>query len=60
MRKPFSPLTSWRRSTMSSRSLKVEAEAEGADQLLAYARDLSRLAQVERRATPLWQDAYRR
>ena len=62
LRKPFSPLdlmaTIDRVLEGSSERLDA-AEAEGADQLLAYARDLSRLAQVERAQRRLLQHAYR-
>jgi putative two-component system response regulator len=62
MRKPFSPLDLLATIdyVLEGSSKRLEAaEAEGADQLLAYARDLSRLAQVERAQRRLLQDAYR-
>src|SRR6266576_2491011 len=62
MRKPFSPLEMMAMLdyVLEGSSKRLEsAEAEGADQLLAYARDLSRLAQVERAQRRLLQQAYR-
>ena len=62
MRKPFSPLEmmSMLDYVLEGSSKRLEAaEAQGADQLLAYARDLSRLAQVERAQRRLLQHAYR-
>jgi ribonuclease P protein subunit RPR2 len=61
MRKPFSPLELLATIdyVLEGSSKRLEAaEAEGADQLLAYARDLSRLAQVERTQRRLLQQAY--
>jgi ribonuclease P protein subunit RPR2 len=62
MRKPFSPLDLLATIdyVLEGSSKRLEAaEVEGADQLLAYARDLSRLAQVERAQRRLLQQAYR-
>jgi ribonuclease P protein subunit RPR2 len=61
LRKPFSPLDLL---AVIDRVLEgdtgpVEAEAADTDQLLAYAQDLSRLAQVERAQRRLLQHAYR-
>jgi ribonuclease P protein subunit RPR2 len=62
LQKPFSPLDLM--ATIDyvlegSSERQKAAESEGGDQLLAYARDLSRLAQVERSQRRLLQQAYR-
>jgi response regulator RpfG family c-di-GMP phosphodiesterase len=62
LRKPFSPLDLMATIdyALEGSSKRLEAaEAEGGDQLLAYARDLGRLAQVERAQRRLLQHAYR-
>ena len=62
LRKPFSPLDLMAAIdyVLEGGSERLEAaEVEGADQLLAYARDLSSLAQVERAQRRLLQQAYR-
>jgi response regulator RpfG family c-di-GMP phosphodiesterase len=62
LRKPFSPLDLMATLdyVLEGSSERLEAaEVEGGDQLLAYARDLSSLAQVERAQRRLLQQAYR-
>ena len=62
LRKPFSPLDlmAMLDYVLGRSSERLEAaEVEGGDQLLAYARDISRLAQVERAQRRLLQQAYR-
>ncbi len=62
LRKPFSPLDLMAAidQVLDGSSERLEAaEVEGGDQLLAYARDLSSLAEVERAQRRLLQHAYR-